>query len=130
MNVLFLCPHNAAKSVAAAAFFTATASERGLTATVTTGGTDPDADVLPVVRQQLVHEGLAFDATPQQVTGADLDRADVVVNIGCDPARLPTNRPLVDWTIPDFSMDAEVAFAAIRTHVDALVEDLTESGHA
>ena len=121
ISVTFLCPHNAAKSVAAAAFFGRAAAARGLDVTTATAGTEPDDEVLPIVRQHLEENDLPVDSSPRLVTADDL-AADHVVNIGCDlPALSPTNS-MVSWDIPNFSDDPDAAFIALEKHAYELAE--------
>ena len=56
-NVLFMCPHGAAKSVLAAAYFDKQARERGLDVHVRTVGTEPDPAVSPAVAAHLRANG-------------------------------------------------------------------------
>ncbi len=123
-NVLLLCPHNAAKSVVAAALLTRASIEHELGLTIGTGGTDPDQAVLPFVRDYLRDNGMPAGDTPRTVTEADLTRADIVINMGCSPADLPTDRAVVDWQIPNFSDDEQQALSALDHHVADLVDDL------
>lgn len=122
--VLFLCPHNAAKSVAAAAFLAREAASRQLHVTIKTAGTEPDADVLPLVRDRLTADGYVVDDSPKMVTAAHLSSADVIINMGCDHADLQATTPITDWTVPNFSDDPAAAFAAIDRNVVALVDEL------
>lgn len=124
-KIIFLCPHNAAKSVAAAAFLARQAAERGLAIEIATAGTHPDPEVLPVVRARLDSEGLAINHAPRRVTEDDLSAADVIVNIGCDGDDLPTCKTPTEWHIPDFSADPDAAFMALETHVADLANRLT-----
>ncbi len=123
-NIIILCPHNAAKSVYAAATLRQKAVDAGMQVGVSTGGTDPDDIVLPIVRERLEALGHTVNADPKMVTGEALDAADLIINIGCEHGDLPTSRPITDWTIPNFSDDPVVAFAALDTHVDRLLTDL------
>ena len=45
-TILFMCPHGAAKSVLASAYFQRLAKERGLNVHVASAGTEPDASSL------------------------------------------------------------------------------------
>jgi protein-tyrosine-phosphatase len=54
--VLFLCPHNAAKSVIAAAYCERLPAERGVPLRATSAGTDPG--VSPGVAGALLAEGI------------------------------------------------------------------------
>ncbi len=126
-SVLFLCPHSAAKSVASATFLRDRAARRGIAVDVTNAGTHPDEIVLPIVRERLEGDGLDVQSVPHVVTVEELDAADVIVNIGCDHDDLPsTEKPMVEWSIPNFSDDPVVAFAAIEQHVDEMVDALAQ----
>ena len=75
-TILFLCPHNAAKRVIAAASCERLAAERGLTLCATSGGTDPDPSVSPTVAGALLAEGIDVRAhRPRRVTAEELARA-------------------------------------------------------
>ena len=92
-TVLFMCPHGAAKSVLASAYFQRVARERGLNVRVETAGTDPDPEVSPRVADHLKKGGLEVPvAKPRRVTEADMAAADVVISIGCDPKSMPSPR--------------------------------------
>ena len=125
LNVLFLCPHNAAKSIAAAAFAAREANQRGITINTSTAGTDPDPDILPIVRERLEAQSLPIDQPPRKLTENDFLIADVIVNIGCDPAALPTTKPTRHWQIPNFSDNAQAAFVALENHAADLIGQLT-----
>jgi len=121
-QILFLCPHNAAKSIYAATTFAAKALDD---VSVTTAGTHPDEEVLPIVAQQLASAGHVITDSPKTVTTEALDAADHIINIGCDHGELPTENTITDWQIPNFSDDPAVAFAALDDHVAALLAQLT-----
>jgi protein-tyrosine-phosphatase len=57
-TILFLCPHNAAKSILAAAYCEHLAAQCGLAVQVTSAGTEPDAAASPEVVALLRTEGL------------------------------------------------------------------------
>jgi arsenate reductase (thioredoxin) len=126
-RVLFLCPHGAAKSVLASAYFRRLAKERGLNVMVDSAGTEPDASVSPAVARHLAKHGYPVTVEkPRLVTPDDLAKADVVISLGCDLARSATPAgTLVKWDdVPGPSEDFAGADAAIRRHVTALVDDL------
>jgi arsenate reductase (thioredoxin) len=126
-KVLFLCPHGAAKSVLASAYFQQLAKERGLRVLVTSAGTEPDAAVAPVVAAHLTRQGLAAPAgVPRKVSAEDLAQADLVVSLGCDLSGLPKpTGTLRTWDdIPSPSADFAAADDAIRSKVRALVDEL------
>ena len=126
-TVLFLCPHGAAKSVLASAYFQRVAKERGLNMRVESAGTDPDPEVAPRVSEHLKKSGLDVPvAKPRRVTDADMAAADVVISIGCDPKSMPSPRgTLVRWDdVPAPSEDFAAADARIRERVIQLVDEL------
>lgn len=126
-TVLFMCPHGAAKSVLASAYFKQLAKERGLNVQVDAVGTDPDPSVSKVVAEHLQKNGYEVPVTkPRAVTAQDLNVADVVISLGCDVSRLPsTPRVLQKWDeVPAPSENFQAADDAIRRRVIALVEEL------
>lgn len=123
-NVLFLCPHGAAKSTAAAAFLARESEQRGLDLLIQTAGTNPDPEVNPIVAERLAAENLPAGQRPRGVSQEDLINVDVIINIGCDIPELVGDGRVVDWSIPNFSVDAATAFASIETELQKLVNAL------
>jgi arsenate reductase (thioredoxin) len=126
-TVLFMCPHGAAKSVLASAYFERLAKKRGLNVRVESAGTDPDPTVSPAVAAHLKRQGYPDPrSNPRKVTSKDLASADVVISIGCDLSRLPEPRgKLVRWDeVPPLSEDFARADEAIRKRVTELIEEL------
>lgn len=126
-TVLFICPHGAAKSVLASAYFQRLAKERGLNVRVEAAGIEPQEAVSTVVKEHLQRNGYSVPVTkPRAVTTEDLNQADVVISMGCDLTRLPTTPgTLRRWDeVPGPSEDLKGADEAIRNRVMALVEEL------
>lgn len=123
-KIVMLCPHNAAKSVYAAQQLGTTAAEAGHDLEISTGGTHPDDEVLPIVRAQLEAQGHTVDHQPRVIPAEALDAADIIINIGCDHAELATANTITDWDIPNFSDDPAIAFTALDDHVAALLASL------
>lgn len=125
-TVLFMCPHGAAKSVLASAYFQRLAKERGLNVEVRSAGTDPDPQVSPTVASHLKANGYDVVSKPRRATADDMATADVVVSIGCDLKNLPSPRgTLVAWDdVPSPSEEFARADEKIRERVVALVEEL------
>jgi arsenate reductase len=127
-TVLFMCPHGAAKSVLASAYFQRLAKERGLNVRVESAGTQPDAEVAPAVASHLTKNGYAVPIEkPRRVTSEDLAMADVIISIGCDLKGLPLPPgKLRKWDdVPSPSEDFARADEAIRKRVVDLIEELT-----
>ena len=126
-TVLFLCPHNAAKSVLAAADFERLAAERGLAFRAETAGTAPDDAPSAAVVAALREEGIdVANHRPRLVAPEDLARAHRVISLGCDLGALaPPGVPVERWDdVPPASRDLAAARAAIRRRVAALVDEL------
>jgi protein-tyrosine-phosphatase len=124
---LFLCPHGAAKSVLASAYFEEFAKERGLNVRVLAAGTDPDPRVAPAVLRHLKNSGYRVPVTkPRRVTADDLKTADVVISLGCDLKDFPPpSGRLVRWDdVPGPGEDFAAADAKIRQHVMELIDEV------
>ena len=129
-TILFMCPHGAAKSVLASAYFQRLAKERGLNVHVESAGTEPDATVSPAVAAHLKERGYSIPvAKPRKVAPEEFASADIVISIGCDLAAMPQPRGrLVRWDdVPALSDGFTAADEAIRTRVNDLVEELIRS---
>jgi len=129
-TILFMCPHGAAKSVLASAYFQRLAKERGLNVHVTSAGTEPDTTVSPAVAAHLQAQGYPIPvAKPRKASPEEFAAADLVISIGCDLAALPpTQGRLVRWDeVPAPSDGFTAADEAIRKRVTDLVEELVRS---
>ncbi|HEX8027815.1 MAG TPA: low molecular weight phosphatase family protein [Vicinamibacterales bacterium] len=124
--VLFMCPHGAAKSVMASAYFQKLAKERGLNVKVDAAGTEPEPEVSKGVASHLQKNGYAIPIEkPRAATSSDMKNADVVISMGCDLSKLPVpNGQLKQWDVPDFSANFDAAEQAIREQVTQLVDEL------
>ena len=126
-TILFLCPHNAAKSVLAAAYFARLARERGLDYRAASAGTSPAAAPSPAVVAMLRDEGIdAAGHRPRRLTTKDLLTAHRVISLGCDVNDLAESSTRVDrWDdVPPPSQDLSASRAVIKRHLDELVHEL------
>jgi protein-tyrosine-phosphatase len=126
-TVLFMCPHGAAKSVLASAYFERAAQERGLKVVVTSAGTAPDPAVAPAVAAHLTKNGYSVPISkPARATAEQVATADVVVSLGCDLTGYPAPQGrILNWDdVPSPSQDFEKADAAIKQKVAALIDEL------
>src|SRR5215218_9702446 len=98
-RVLFLCPHNAAKSVLAVAEFNRLAQQHGVSLHADSAGTEPDAAPSPAVVAALREEGIDVAGhRPRRVTPDDLAAADRIFSLGCDVGALaPPGAAIVSW---------------------------------
>ena len=129
MNLLFICPHGAAKSIIAAAVAQDVAESRGLDVKCSNAGTDPDPQNNPVAVAALESHGLVWVDAPRAVTTSDIARADVVVTLGAPVEELPQMpTQLVDWSdVPDASADVEALYDILTSRITHLVDGLTET---
>ena len=127
-TLVFLCPHNAAKSVLAAAYCQHLAAQCGLQVQVTSAGTEPDAAASPDVVTLLRGEGL--DVThhrPRHVTREELGAAFRIISLGCDVSDLaPPGTRVEHWDdVPAPSQHLAQARNVIYAHVECLIAELT-----
>jgi protein-tyrosine-phosphatase len=130
-SILFVCLHGAAKSVLAAADLRRLAAERGLALTADAAGTEPDPAIAPGVVTVLRAEGIELGQTrPRRVTAADTARADRVVTFGCELGEaMPATVPVERWDdVPAVSENLPLARAAIRRHLDRLLDECAAQG--
>ena len=126
--ILFLCPHNAAKSVLAAAYFDMMALERRLPFRADSAGTEPDEQPSPAVVAALQADGIDVAGhLPRRVTAEDLTSAYRVISLGCDvDSFVPSDVRVDRWDdVPPASRDLAASRDAIRRHLDALFDQLT-----
>ena len=124
MHILFLCTHGGAKSVMAASYFNRLAKERGLDLDATAAAAeDPYDAVPPPVADHLEREGFDVrELKPHHVAPDEIEHAARIVTIGCE---IPGASDRWD-DVPAASDDLDGSAAAIRRHVEALVEDLAK----
>lgn len=126
-TILFLCPHNAAKSILAAAYFDQLEQECGLDYRAASAGTSPDAVPSPAVVAMLREEGIDVAGyRPRRVTTEDLTSAHRMISLGCDPDDLTgSNARAERWDdVPPPSQDLGASRTAIRRHLYLLVDEL------
>jgi arsenate reductase (thioredoxin) len=126
-QIVFLCPHGAAKSVIAAAYCQQIADRHNLPLHATAAGTEPDAEFSPAVLELLHTEGIDIaDQRPRRVTSEELTAASRIISLGCDLADLPATGIVVEhWDdVPPPSQDLLLARDRIRAHVEQLLETL------
>ena len=126
-DILFICPHGAAKSVIAAAFFRQQAAFRGLHVAAASAGTEPEDRVPAPVVTMLRAEGIDVSGyRPRHVTREELAASGHIVSLGCDLDDLtPPGRAIERWDdIPPVSEDIDAARAAIRSCVIGLLDEM------
>lgn len=130
-KILFLCPHNAAKSILASAYFDQLAEEKGLSLVADSAGTDPDPEIMASVRELLKAQGMQVaKEIPSMVTQQQLDEASAIISIGCDLSAWNVDpAKLHEWTdVPVPSQDLTGASEMIRERVGELAVELGKDG--
>jgi arsenate reductase len=130
-TVLFVCPHNAAKSVIAVAYFRRLGAAAGLDLVADSAGTEPAEAVWPSVVELLRRDGLDVEERkPRRLTDRDLAEARLVVSMGCAlPAELGPVPRVERWDdLPLASEDLVAARDAVRRQVEDLVGRLRLAG--
>jgi len=113
-SVLFLCVHNAGRSLAAKVLLEHYAAGR---VHVRSAGSEPGTELNPAVVAVLAERGLdTAKELPKLLVDGDARQADVVVTMGCGDTcpRYPGARH-VDWDLPD---PAGLAAEQVRPIVD------------
>ena len=124
-TVLFLCPHNALRSVIAAALLNQMADgrARGISA-----GTEPDERVNERTVTVLREVGIEVaNEKPGKVTLEQLQQADRVVSLGCPlPPELATAAAgkMEEWPMPDTTGKPVEAVREVRDLIKARVQGL------
>jgi arsenate reductase len=127
-TVLFLCQHGGAKSVVAASYFNRLAEQKGLRCVAVAAATeDPYPSVPLPIADLLERDGFDVRAfEPRTFEERDVNGAARVISIGCDLAGL-SKVPVAQWNdVPQASEDLAGSVAAIRRHVEALTDELSE----
>jgi arsenate reductase len=122
-SVLFACVHNSGRSVAAQALARHHAGGR---VDVRSAGSEPRADVNPVVARVLAERGLAVDDHVPTLLDRDLvEGSDVVVTMGCGETCpvFPGTR-YEDWPVEDPAGQDLATVRRIVDDVDARVRRL------
>ena len=126
-TVLFLCPHNALRSVIAAALFNHMAGGR---ARAESAGTEPDERVNGRTIEVLREVGIeVVEQKPSPVSRAQIERADRVVSLGCPlEPRLATAAAgkIEEWPMPDTTGKPVEAVREVRDLIAARVERLLD----
>jgi arsenate reductase (thioredoxin) len=126
--VLFLCTHNAGRSLAARVLLDHYADER---IDVRSAGSEPADQLNPSVVAVLQERGL--DPTgehPKCLTADDRFAADVIVTMGCgDTCPVSPGKRCLDWDLPDPAGQPVEAVRQIVDDIDqrvqALLDELT-----
>jgi arsenate reductase (thioredoxin) len=122
-GVLFLCVHNAGRSQMAAGWLRQIAGDR---VRVYTGGSEPSAELNPVVIQAMDEAGVDLrDEFPKPWTDDVVRAVDVVVSMGCgDACPVYPGKRYVDWELDDPAGRDLPAVRLIRDEIKRRVNEL------
>ncbi len=128
-SLLFVCVENAGRSQMAEAF------ARKLGAKASSAGTVPSSRVNPVVVEAMKEKGIDLSSNkPRMLTSEMIDRASVVVTMGCSvedvcprPMLAKMQKKLVDWHIDDPKGKPVAEVREIRDEIEQKVRALLAS---
>lgn len=123
-KILFMCPHSAGKSLAAATYFRSAAHRAGLDVDIMVAGPDPDTENMPTVVEALTAQGYEISWHPRLVSERDTSGADHLISIGCDHDAIPTASSIIEWDVPLISKDLPGSLQAIHQRCEALAVEL------
>ena len=122
--ILFVCVHNAGRSVMAEAFLERIAGDRYR---ALSAGTEPADHPHPEVVSAMRDVGIELDSSPGRLLTHEMaEGADLVIGMGCavEEACPALTVPLEDWALDDPKGRPPEEVAAIRDEVAARVEQL------
>lgn len=128
-TILFVCPHNAAKSVLAVAYFERLAQQHRLDISGNSGGTEPDPAVAPAVTALLQGEGVDVSGyKPRSLTQADIDAAFHVVSFNSPLDQFDLSNVTVEYwnDVPAASVNLPASRDAIAAHVERLITEFRQ----
>lgn len=122
-TVLFVCVHNAARSQMAEAFLNEMAGGRhvGISA-----GSQPAERVNPVAVEAMAELGIDISGTrPKRLTADMIERADLVVTMGCGENVCPiVPKEVMEWDLEDPSGRPIEEVRETRDRIKELVSEL------
>lgn len=123
-TILFVCNHNAGRSVMAAAFFNA--YNRNPAFSAQSAGTSPKAGVNPVVVQAMKEKGIDVSHhVPRMLTLDDASAAEKIFTMGCtDGCPLTPPEKTEDWKLGDPAGKPIEDVRRIRDDVERRVKQL------
>jgi arsenate reductase len=125
-TVLFVCVHNAARSQMAEAFFNEMAGGRhvGISA-----GSQPAEGVNPVAVETMGELGMDISGVrPKRLTAEMIERADLVVTMGCGENVCPiVPKEVIEWDLEDPSGRPIEEVRETRDRIKELVSELIQT---
>lgn len=128
-EILFVCIHNAGRSVAASVLLDHYAKGR---VKVSSAGSSPGSEINPYVAQILREKGLdPSKEFPKPLTSSAQERADIVITMGCgDACTFYPGKRYIDWELEDPASKpldtVRVIVSEIEHRVLELLNEITE----
>ena len=129
-KVLFVCVHNAGRSIAASVLLDKYANGK---IAVSSAGSNPAKEINPTVAEVLRERGLDPSRQfPKPLTDSATQQADVVITMGCgDACAIYPGKRYLDWDLEDPSGksidEVRKIVDQIEEKVLGLVKELTSS---
>ncbi len=122
-SVLFVCIHNAGRSLMAAAYLTHLAGDR---VEVRSAGSAPADSVNPAVVEAMLEEGIDIRSeVPKVLTTEAVQESDVVITMGCgDACPIFPGKRYEDWALQDPAGQGVAAVRPIRDDIRGRIEVL------
>lgn len=128
-EVVFICPHGAARSPIAAAYFNKLTKEKNLNYHAVFRGTEPDATLSSRTIEGLTAEGIDISGwKPELVSAEDIKAAYKIVTFDCKVSADNSNALQEQWNgTPSPSKEYENYTALVKQKVKQLVEQLPKN---
>ncbi len=128
-EVMFICPHGAARSPIAAAYFNKLVKEKNLNYHAIFRGTEPDATLSARTVEGLTAEGIDIKGwKPALVSEKDINKAYKIITFDCKVPSDNVSALQEQWNgTPSPSKEYESYTASVREKVKQLVEKLPEN---
>jgi protein-tyrosine-phosphatase len=124
--IIFVCEHGAAKSIIAAAYFNKFAREKNLRFHAIARGTQPDAELSPIVVAGLHEDGLQpNESVPRKLSLEDIETAQQIISF-CELAdEVKRKENIEQWKdVPPVSENYEKARDMIVGYLRHLIHNL------
>ena len=122
-SVLFVCVHNAGRSLMAAGYLQHLAGDR---IAVLSAGTEPGNQVNPAAVAAMAEEGIDLStATPKVLTDDAVIASDYVITMGCgDKCPFFPGKTYLDWKLEDPAGQGLESVRPIRDEIKVLITNL------
>ncbi|MEW6329213.1 MAG: arsenate reductase ArsC [Candidatus Micrarchaeota archaeon] len=124
-TVLFVCVENARRSQIAEGIFNYLAREKKVDAKALSAGSKPAGKVDGRAVEVMKEVGIDISrAKPKPLTLEMLERADIVITMGCEGVCPATSKAVEEWGIPDPRGKSLEEYRKAREEIRARVEGL------